>query len=151
MISQKVALPLFARRGRFSPPPPSEINSDGSTPTSGRRAKRPGRLTDFLRVRQQLNCLKALLSDKSSLYEQITYFSFQPAVNAYLKAFHGDKSPLYLQITHQLFQIVANELFGLPFLAYLIPFVTFLDRLFGVRKKGDILVSPISVCTSDAS
>ena len=52
MISQKVALRLFARRGRISPPPPSEINSDGSTPTSGRRAKRPGRLTDFLRVRQ---------------------------------------------------------------------------------------------------
>jgi len=32
MISQKVALRLFARRGRISPPPPSEMNSDGSTP-----------------------------------------------------------------------------------------------------------------------
>jgi len=52
MISQKFALRLFARRGRISPSPLSEINSDTSTPTSGRRGKRPGRLTDFLRVRQ---------------------------------------------------------------------------------------------------
>ena len=54
MISQKVALRLFARRGRISPPPPSEINSDGSTPTSSRSAKRPGRLTDFQITRLQL-------------------------------------------------------------------------------------------------
>jgi len=52
MISQKVALRLFARRGRISPPPPSEMNSDGSTPTSGWRGERTSRLTDFLRVRQ---------------------------------------------------------------------------------------------------
>jgi len=30
------------------------MNSDGSTPTSGRRLPALGRLTDFLRVRQQL-------------------------------------------------------------------------------------------------
>jgi|GEM_PF-2904900 len=53
MISQKVALRLFVRPGMISPPPPSEMNSDTSTPTSGRRAKRSGRLTDFLRVRQK--------------------------------------------------------------------------------------------------
>ena len=61
MISQKVALRLFARRGRKFPPPPSEINSDGSTPTSGRRLFALGRLTDFLRVRHlyEINILVA--------------------------------------------------------------------------------------------
>jgi len=52
MISQKVALRLFARRGRKFPPPPSEMNSDGST--SGRRTKLPGRLRDFQIIRLQL-------------------------------------------------------------------------------------------------
>ena len=54
MISQKVALRLFARRGRTSPSPSSEMNSGISTPTSGRRLHALGRLTDFQISRLQL-------------------------------------------------------------------------------------------------
>jgi hypothetical protein len=50
--SQKVALRLFTQRWRITPPPPFEVNSNGSTPTPGRGLTALGLLMDFLQVHQ---------------------------------------------------------------------------------------------------
>ena len=48
----------FCSTGEDFSSPPSEMNSNTSTPISGPRTKRPSRLTDFLRVRQLKHCKK---------------------------------------------------------------------------------------------
>ncbi len=50
MTSQKVQKRLSARRGRASPPPPFEVNSNGPTLTPARRLIALGLLLDFLQV-----------------------------------------------------------------------------------------------------
>jgi hypothetical protein len=50
--SQKVKERLSARRGKVLPPPPLEVNSNGSTPTPARRLFALGLMMDFRRVHQ---------------------------------------------------------------------------------------------------
>jgi hypothetical protein len=52
ITSQKVQIRLSARRGMVSPPPPFEVNSNGSAPIPDRGLVALGLVTDFLRVRQ---------------------------------------------------------------------------------------------------
>jgi len=57
ITSQKAALSLFARRGRVTPPPPFEVNSNGSTLTLGRGLSALGLLTDFI---ESVKCVNNL-------------------------------------------------------------------------------------------
>jgi hypothetical protein len=50
ITAQKVKKRLSARRGKVPPPPPLEVNSNGSTPTPVRRLFALGLEMDFLRI-----------------------------------------------------------------------------------------------------